>query len=249
MVLSESRVSTGIPKLDLMLGGGLIQGGTHLFSGETGTGKTVLSLQFLLQGLMQDETCVYVSLDEKIERILDGARSLGWDLWSYYRTGTLFPVEARIDSAELKKRGKESSSFLRLIPEPAKTRGIARTVLDPISALAPGIGDEFFVREYLREIIMHFEGLGSTLVLTCDIPSGSSGLSRYGFEEFLASGIVVMGLIERQGRLMRTIHIRKMRWSPMDPRVYVFDIRPQEGIVVTKPLEELLQQSSQKGIF
>lgn len=248
MALSENRVSTGIPKLDMMLGGGLIQGGTHLLSGETGTGKTVLSLQFLMQGLAQDETCVYVSLDEKIERVLEGARSLGWDLWSHYRTGTFFPVEARIDSVELKKRGKESSSFLRLIPEPAKTRGIARTVLDPISALAPGIGDEFFVREYLREIITHFEALGSTLVLTCDIPSGSSGLSRYGFEEFLASGIVVMGLMENRGRLMRTIHVRKMRWSPMDPRVYVFDIRPQEGIVVKQPIEELLQKP-QKGVF
>jgi len=248
MALSENRVSTGIPKLDMMLGGGLIQGGTHLLSGETGTGKTVLSLQFLMQGLAQDETCVYVSLDEKIERVLEGARSLGWDLWSHYRAGTFFPVEARIDSVELKKRGKESSSFLRLIPEPAKTRGIARTVLDPISALAPGIGDEFFVREYLREIIMHFEALGSTLVLTCDIPSGSSGLSRYGFEEFLASGIVVMGLMENRGRLVRTIHVRKMRWSPMDPRVYVFDIRPQEGVVVKQPIEELLQKS-QKGLF
>jgi len=248
MALSENRVSTGIPKLDMMLGGGLIQGGTHLLSGETGTGKTVLSLQYLMQGLAQDETCVYVSLDEKIERVLEGARSLGWDLWSHYRAGTFFPVEARIDSVELKKRGKESSSFLRLIPEPAKTRGIARTVLDPISALAPGIGDEFFVREYLREIIMHFEALGSTLVLTCDIPSGSSGLSRYGFEEFLASGIVVMGLMENRGRLVRTIHVRKMRWSPMDPRVYVFDIRPQEGVVVKQPIEELLQKS-QKGLF
>jgi len=248
MALSENRVSTGIPKLDMMLGGGLIQGGTHLLSGETGTGKTVLSLQYLMQGLAQDETCVYVSLDEKIERVLEGARSLGWDLWSHYRAGTFFPVEARIDSLELKKRGKESSSFLRLIPEPAKTRGIARTVLDPISALAPGIGDEFFVREYLREVIMHFEALGSTLVLTCDIPSGSSGLSRYGFEEFLASGIVVMGLMENRGRLVRTIHVRKMRWSPMDPRVYVFDIRPQEGVVIKQPIEELLQKS-QKGLF
>lgn len=248
MDLLENRVSTGIPKLDMMVGGGLREGGTYLISGQTGTGKTVLSLQFLLHGLAQDETCVYVSLDEKIERVLEGARSLGWDLWSYYRSGTFFPVEARIEANELKKRGKESSAFLKLIPDAAKTRGIARTVLDPISALAPGIGDEFFVREYLREIIMHFEALGSTLVLTCDIPSGSRGLSRYGFEEFLASGIVVMGLMENRGRLVRTIYVRKMRWSPMDPRVFAFDIRPQEGVVVNKPVEEL-QQTSEKGIF
>ncbi|MEM2484057.1 MAG: RAD55 family ATPase, partial [Candidatus Caldarchaeum sp.] len=80
---ADERLSTGNPMLDRMLGGGFIKGRTYLVTGETGVGKTILALQFLLNGLTRNETCVYVTIDERIEGVLRGAESLGWNFWAF----------------------------------------------------------------------------------------------------------------------------------------------------------------------
>jgi len=243
MELSD-RVSTGIPKLDKMLGGGLLRGRTYLITGETGVGKTILSLQFLLEGLRNGERCIYVSLDERIDGVLRGALSLGWNFWDYIDQGLFFPFEFRLFTSDLKRFGKESKAFVDAIEKIAHGRQISRIVLDPISALAMGAKEEFIVREYLREIInMMEERIGATTMLTCDIPTGSNRLSRFGFEEFLSSGVIVLGIVRLRGKLLKTIYVRKMRWSKADSAIYIFEIRPIEGIVIRESLSEQLDKS------
>ncbi|MCD6125939.1 MAG: AAA family ATPase [Thaumarchaeota archaeon] len=243
MELSD-RVSTGIPKLDKMLGGGLLRGRTYLITGETGVGKTILSLQFLLEGLRNGERCIYVSLDERIDGVLRGALSLGWNFWDYVDQGLFFPFEFRLFTSDLKRFGKESKAFVDAIEKIAHGRKISRIVLDPISALAMGAKEEFIVREYLREIInMMEERIGATTMLTCDIPTGSNRLSRFGFEEFLSSGVIVLGIVRLRGKLLKTIYVRKMRWSKADSAIYIFEIRPIEGIVIRESLSEQLDKS------
>jgi len=241
---SSERVSTGIPKLDKMLGGGLLRGRTYLVTGETGVGKTILSLRFLLEGLRKGEQCIYVSLDERIDGVLRGALSLGWNFWDYIDQRLFFPFEFRLFASDLKRFGKESKAFVDAVEKIAHGQQISRIVLDPISALAIGARDEFIVREYLREIInMMEERLGATTMLTCDIPTGSNRLSRFGFEEFLSSGVIVLGIVRFRGKLLKTIYVRKMRWSKADPAIYTFEIRPIEGIVIGEPLSEQLDRS------
>ncbi len=236
------RISTGIPKLDEMIGGGFIKGRTYLVAGETGVGKTILSLQYILHGLRNGERCVYVSIDERIENVLSGVTSLGWDLYDYVDEGSLIPLEMRLKTADL-KHGKEAKAFINTISRYTKGEPITRLVLDPISALAQGVGDLLWVREYVREIVTYLEeNLGCTTLVTCDIPTGSKSLSRYGVEEFLASGIIVLGMRRVGGKYVRTIYVRKMRWSQIDMTVYTFDIVPEEGIVIREPLDRLLRR-------
>ncbi len=242
------RVSTGIPKLDQMLGGGLLKGRTYLVTGETGVGKTILSLQFLLEGLKNGEQCIYVSLDERIEGVLRGALSLGWDLWEYVNNGLFYPFEFRLFAEDLRKFGKESKAFVNALEKIAHGKTINRIVLDPISALAAGAREELVIREYLREIVnMIEERFGATTLLTCDIPTGSNKLSRFGFEEFLSSGVIVLGIIRFYGKLLKTIYVRKMRWSKVDPSIYIFEVRPLEGIVILEPLSEKMDESMLSG--
>lgn len=242
------RVSTGIRKLDQMMGGGLLKGRTYLVTGETGVGKTILSLQFLLEGLRNGEQCIYVSLDERIEGVLRGALSLGWNFWEYIERGLFYPFEFRLYAEDLRRFGKESRAFVDALARIAHGRKIARIVLDPISALAAGAKEELVIREYLREIVnMIEERLGATTMMTCDIPTGSNKLSRFGFEEFLSSGVIVLGLMRFYGKILKTIYVRKMRWSSIDPSIYTFEIRPIEGIVILKPLSEEVDRSLIEG--
>ena len=243
------RISTGISKLDQMLGGGLLKGRTYLVTGETGVGKTILSLQFILEGLKNGEQCIYVSLDERIEGVLRGALSLGWNFWEYIDQGVFHPFELRLYAEDLRRFGKESKAFVNALARIARGRNISRIVLDPISALAAGAKDELVIREYLREIVnMIEERFGATTMLTCDIPTGSNRLSRFGFEEFLSSGVIVLGVVRFYGKLLKTIYVRKMRWSKADSSIYTFEIRPVEGVVILEPLSEQMDQKMISGL-
>jgi KaiC/GvpD/RAD55 family RecA-like ATPase len=78
--IMDNRVPTGIPGLDRMLGGGLIAGRPYLVTGGTGSGKTLLGLTFLLEGVRRGEEVLLVAVDEPPGEIVENVRSLDWDL-------------------------------------------------------------------------------------------------------------------------------------------------------------------------
>ncbi|MCI4348270.1 MAG: hypothetical protein L3J97_06615 [Thermoplasmata archaeon] len=77
---ADGRVSTGVPGLDRMLGGGLLPARPYLVTGETGSGKTLLGLRFLLEGIRNGENVLLVAVDEPPTEIMENVRSFGWDL-------------------------------------------------------------------------------------------------------------------------------------------------------------------------
>jgi circadian clock protein KaiC len=74
------RASTGVPGLDDLLGGGLTPHRLYLVEGTPGTGKTTLSLQFLLEGARLGEACLYITLSETAEELKAAAATHGWSL-------------------------------------------------------------------------------------------------------------------------------------------------------------------------
>jgi KaiC/GvpD/RAD55 family RecA-like ATPase len=78
--LADTRVPTGIPGLDRMLGGGLMAGRPYLVTGGTGSGKTLLGITFLLEGIRRGEEVLLVAVDEPPNEIVENVRSLAWDL-------------------------------------------------------------------------------------------------------------------------------------------------------------------------
>src|SRR5918912_905162 len=75
-----TRISTGIDRLDHILGGGLPAARFHLLQGDPGSGKTTLGLQFLMEGIRRGESVLYVTLSETREELLSVAESHGWEL-------------------------------------------------------------------------------------------------------------------------------------------------------------------------
>jgi circadian clock protein KaiC len=102
-----------------------------------------------------------------------------------WRRGVSYLLELRLYASEARKYGKESRAFVDAIYNATRGRRFSRLVLDPVSALAQGARDEFYVREYLREIItMIEERFGVTTLMTTDIPTGSKRMSRFMLESF-----------------------------------------------------------------
>ena len=77
---NNSRASTGIYGLDDILAGGFVPNRLYLVEGMPGSGKTTLAFQFLLEGVRQGETVLYVTLSETSAELRDVAESHGWSL-------------------------------------------------------------------------------------------------------------------------------------------------------------------------
>ena len=88
--VSAERISTGIPRLDDMLGGrGVYRGTTVLISGTAGTGKTSLAAHFVEAACRRDERCLYLSFEESPHQLLRNMRSIGLDLAPWMTKGLL----------------------------------------------------------------------------------------------------------------------------------------------------------------
>ena len=85
----------------------------------------------------------------------------------------------------------------------------------------------------MRNLIFAIEdNLQCTVVITSGILSGSSALSRYGVEEFVSEGVIVLDTAKRDGQRVRTLFIRKMRSTATDLKDHTFEILPNRGVVV-----------------
>ncbi len=78
--MDKKRILTGIDDLDPLIEEGFLAGKSFLITGEPGTGKSILCMQFILKGLLDGEKAVYVAVGEKPSDIVEDAASQGWDL-------------------------------------------------------------------------------------------------------------------------------------------------------------------------
>src|SRR3954468_10116199 len=71
---------SGVPGLDIVLCGGVPRNRLYLIEGDSGVGKTTLALQFLLEGIRLNERCLYITLSETKDELVQVATSHGWSL-------------------------------------------------------------------------------------------------------------------------------------------------------------------------
>lgn len=240
---------TGIPKLDEILGGGFLRGKTYLVAGEAGCGKTILSIQFLLHGATMGEPGVYIAIDEPTNQLIRGLRMFGWDIRPLIAERKLLFLDMRTHFSKIylrdERRKIEPKYVIESILNAAKKIHAKRLVIDPIAPLVYGGKEEdvLYAREFLREMVFAIEKTGElTTIMTSEIPTGSTKLSRFGVEEFLASGIIVLSIEEIDGEIERIMYIRKARWAPVKPSKYIFDIKTGQGIIIRETLSEYLRR-------
>jgi circadian clock protein KaiC len=127
-VASEERVSSGVARLDAMLGGGYYRGSSVLITGAPGTAKTTLGASFAHAAALRGEPTIFVSFDEAAEQIVRNVASVGIQLAPYLDTGVfqIHSRRARSDSPEA------HIARIRSLLDGGKTRNL---VVDPLSAM------------------------------------------------------------------------------------------------------------------
>jgi KaiC/GvpD/RAD55 family RecA-like ATPase len=234
------RTKSGVPGFDEIIGGGFPKGTCCLVTGTAGSGKTTFAVQFLVSGITQfGENGVYVSLEERPKDLRKEMINLGWDLEKLEREKKLAIIDAgsardgiRSDEQYALNIGPRLniSALSAHIFEIYKEINAKRIVIDSIPSLQLRLKDEAEVRRATSLLTNLLLEMGKTSLMITEIADPHE-FSRYGFEEYVTRGVIVMRLIPQYGELKRTIQVMKMRGTNHSTRTYPMEITSQ-GIVV-----------------
>ena len=174
------RAATGTEGLDAVLGGGLMRDGLHLVRGGPGVGKTTLALQFLLQGVLEGERVLYLTLSQTEAGLRNIARSHGWDLAG---------VEVReLAAGDLGEQGVfeqtlfhsadvELGETLAAFLEAVEDLNPSRVVFDSTAELRLLAGDALRYRRQMLGLRQFFSDRGCTILMLEDMTDRGDELS------------------------------------------------------------------------
>ena len=224
------RLSVGIPELDKMMGGGILEGDSLLVAGPSGTGKSALATQFIAAGLRKGEPGIMAIFEERPKGYTDRADSFGLNLEAPQEKGKLEvlylrPLDLSVDET------------MQEILDAIKRVGAKRLVIDSLvgfeMALAPGFREDF--RESLYRMIAALTGAGVTILSTVEVEDKFTemSLSHYTIS-FLTDDIIRLRYVEIDGQLRKMMIVIKMRGGnhSKDIREYVIT---DKGVVVINP--------------
>ena len=224
------RLSMGIPELDKMMGGGVLEGDSLLIAGPSGTGKTALATQFIAAGLRNGEPAIMAIFEERPKGYTDRAHSFGLNLKTPQEKGNLEiiylrPLDLSVDE------------IMQEILDAVERVGAKRLVIDSLvsleMALAPGFREDF--RESLYRLIVALTGAGVTILSTVEVEDSFTGFSFSHYTiSFLTDDIIRMRYVEIDGQLRKVMVVIKMRGGnhSKDIREYVIT---DKGVVVIQP--------------
>ncbi len=222
MAYEESRATFGVPELDEMLGGGVFRRSSTLVAGSSGTGKTLLCLQFVLQGARLGEPGVFISMEEPAEQVLSNARNLAPDVDPLLASRLLTilhlqPLETDVNEQILHVRNAIESL------------GVKRLVFDSLSNYQDLLPEGSY-KDYVFALLSFVKSSGVTSLFTEEIRELTEveRITPFG-TSYLLDNIIMLRYVELANALRRAVVVLKTRSSDHadDIREYVIT---REGI-------------------
>jgi circadian clock protein KaiC len=198
------RLMTGISKLDALLGEGIPRGSSLLIAGVAGTGKTILLLEFVYRGALAGEKGIVFTFEETEERLRASARGLGWELDREIERGMVQIIFIPQPEIMVEKH-------LLMIAERVKAFAARRVAVDSVSVFLHKVKDPQISREKTFQLASIIQNCGAVGFFATDIPYGSSQISRFGVEETVVDGVVVLSATERGLERRRYLEVYKLR--------------------------------------
>jgi len=225
------KTRTGIDGLDEITGGGFPTGRPTLICGSAGCGKTLLGIQFLVKGIMEDnEPGVFMSFEESAKDLSQNVKSLGFDLDKLIAQKKLRIDHVRIERSEIEETGEYDLEglFIRL-NHAIDSIGAKRVVLDTIESLFGGLTDTGLLRAELRRLFLWLKDKGVTAIITGE--RGEKLLTRQGLEEYVSDCVILLDFRVIDQIATRRLRIVKYRGSTHGSNEYPFLI-DEDGISV-----------------
>jgi len=249
--VNDGKIRTGVPGLDRMLHGGLVPHRPYIVSGPPGSGKSVFSMQFLLEGVQGGERCLFVALEEPPNELKANMRVFKWpvddievldansDIRRFEPTPVIEistevePIKMREIEARIRKTPDFEShevtvhSLQQLLKNLFIKRRYERVVIDSMTALRYFCMREFEETLTTQSFMRFLAESKVTSLLTVELPEEGEAPP----EAFLARGEIRLHKLRDETGIKRFISVEKYKGSSHDEFVYPFHITGT-GVVV-----------------
>ena len=203
----NSTMSSGLPALDALLGGGLDRGTSTLLVGAAGTGKSSLAAHFVMSAAERGERSAMFLFDESLRAMLTRSRGLGLDVEARIREG-IVDVQA-IDPAEL-----SPGEFIHRIRHAVEHDGARVLVVDSLNGYLNAMAEEQLVLIQFHELLAYLAQMGVvTLMINAQI--GLIGQMTTTVDvSYLADTVILLRYFEASGEVRQAISVLKKRTGP-----------------------------------
>jgi circadian clock protein KaiC len=242
------KTPTGIEGLDEITEGGFPKGRPVLVCGSAGCGKTLMAIQFLVKGILENnEPGVFMSFEETPTDLSENVKSLGFDLKDLIKQKKLKIDHVRIEKSEIEETGEYDLEgiFIRL-GHAIDSIGAKRVVLDTIESLFGGMDNVTLLRSEIRRLFSWLKEKGVTAIITGE--RGDSTLTRQGLEEYVSDCVILLDFRVIDQIATRRLRIVKYRGSTHGTNEYPFLI-DENGISVLPVTSLKLEHKTSREII
>ena len=214
--MTIKRISTGIPNLDGLIEGGFKKNSINLFAGGPGTGKRIFGMQFIRVGI--NEPGIYMTFEERKEKVYEDMLKLGWDLGAYEKQGKFVFLEYTPE--QVKKVLTEGGGIVESVIEKIKAK---RIVIDSITSFSLLYEDELTKKEAALALFELINKWNCTGVLTSQDES-KNGHTISTALEFETDSIILLYHFKQKGIRKRAVEILKMRGTRIPEKTIDLEI-------------------------
>jgi circadian clock protein KaiC len=225
VVSNRNRISTGLKGLDKLIDGGFKQGSINLVTGNPGSGKTTMSMQFLMEGLKIGESVIYITFEGNKQKIYDDFIDFGWELERYERMGLLKFLEYTPE--QIRRVVVEGGGTLEILVSQLNAK---RIVIDSITSFLGLFKSEIDRREASLSLFDMIDKWSCTALLTSQATQVSSDELEAEIE-FEVDSILVLHHMKKQGKRERALEVIKMRGTKIPEKTMKMTI-DKKGIVI-----------------
>lgn len=227
---SRRQVSSNIPELDALLGGGVEQGSSTLVLGPAGTGKSTFTLQFVASAVARGEKAAVFVFDEELGLLFARTRKMGLDLEAMRDAGALH-IE-QVDAAEL-----SPGEFAQRVREAIAVDGMKTVVIDSLNGYRSAMPEENSLVLHIHELLQYLNRQGATTFLTVAQHGLIGDMHSPVDVTYLADTVILLRYFETRGEVRRAVSVIKKRTGAHEDTIREFRIG-MDGIRVGRPLHD-----------
>jgi circadian clock protein KaiC len=226
---SRDVLTSGIPALDALLGGGIESGSSTLLIGPAGSGKSLVALQFAVAAARRGERAALFIFDEELGLLFDRAKLIGIDLEALCESGNLL-VE-QIDAAEL-----SPGEFTHRVRACVDDRQIKTILIDSLNGYQAAMPEEQFLILHVHELLQYLNRQGASTFLTV-AQHGLVGDMKTPVDiTYLADTVILLRYFEAFGQVRRAMSVIKKRFGSHENTIREIRI-DSKGLAIGEPLE------------